>query len=104
MERIETPVLWRKPPVTEIPVPVAAAPAPYSAAAERAGSSDRRREISSGEKAECGLCHGGLRRSQTSAERDSPRIDGPQSERSAEPRSEERRVGKECRSRWSPYH
>ena len=20
------------------------------------------------------------------------------------PRSEERRVGKECRSRWSPYH
>ena len=24
--------------------------------------------------------------------------------RSALPRSEERRVGKECRSRWSPYH
>ena len=24
--------------------------------------------------------------------------------RSAEFRSEERRVGKECRSRWSPYH
>src|SRR5205085_8078429 len=23
---------------------------------------------------------------------------------SAAPRSEERRVGKECRSRWSPYH
>src|SRR5256885_15132307 len=23
---------------------------------------------------------------------------------SATPRSEERRVGKECRSRWSPYH
>ena len=23
---------------------------------------------------------------------------------SAEERSEERRVGKECRSRWSPYH
>ena len=23
---------------------------------------------------------------------------------STEPRSEERRVGKECRSRWSPYH
>ena len=22
----------------------------------------------------------------------------------ASPRSEERRVGKECRSRWSPYH
>ena len=24
--------------------------------------------------------------------------------RGAAPRSEERRVGKECRSRWSPYH
>ena len=26
------------------------------------------------------------------------------SELSINPRSEERRVGKECRSRWSPYH
>jgi len=25
-------------------------------------------------------------------------------EESVETRSEERRVGKECRSRWSPYH
>ena len=25
-------------------------------------------------------------------------------QRLATPRSEERRVGKECRSRWSPYH
>ena len=25
-------------------------------------------------------------------------------ERAGERRSEERRVGKECRSRWSPYH
>ena len=25
-------------------------------------------------------------------------------ESETEPRSEERRVGKECRSRWSPYH
>ena len=25
-------------------------------------------------------------------------------ERKVYPRSEERRVGKECRSRWSPYH
>ena len=24
--------------------------------------------------------------------------------RPRDPRSEERRVGKECRSRWSPYH
>src|SRR2546430_13569359 len=27
-----------------------------------------------------------------------------QQRRSSRPRSEERRVGKECRSRWSPYH
>ena len=27
-----------------------------------------------------------------------------QSEKLNEKRSEERRVGKECRSRWSPYH
>ena len=25
-------------------------------------------------------------------------------DRAMKPRSEERRVGKECRSRWSPYH
>ena len=30
----------------------------------------------------------------------SPRIRNPE----VEGRSEERRVGKECRSRWSPYH
>src|SRR2546422_2012831 len=28
----------------------------------------------------------------------------PQPGNAADPRSEERRVGKECRSRWSPYH
>ena len=28
----------------------------------------------------------------------------PGVEKFPEPRSEERRVGKECRSRWSPYH
>src|SRR3989475_9501773 len=28
----------------------------------------------------------------------------PWANRLSEPRSEERRVGKECRSRWSPYH
>ena len=27
-----------------------------------------------------------------------------QAQRGTSPRSEERRVGKECRSRWSPYH
>ena len=30
--------------------------------------------------------------------------DAPELEESDIPRSEERRVGKECRSRWSPYH
>src|SRR2546425_5664107 len=28
----------------------------------------------------------------------------PSNEKTESPRSEERRVGKECRSRWSPYH
>ena len=28
----------------------------------------------------------------------------PEQDLSPLPRSEERRVGKECRSRWSPYH
>src|SRR5256885_9441488 len=31
------------------------------------------------------------------------RVEDPGS-RLGDPRSEERRVGKECRSRWSPYH
>ena len=30
--------------------------------------------------------------------------DASRKEDDAEHRSEERRVGKECRSRWSPYH
>ena len=29
---------------------------------------------------------------------------GPLAAKYGHPRSEERRVGKECRSRWSPYH
>src|SRR5260370_41795346 len=33
-----------------------------------------------------------------------PRVGGMRDRRSVEKRSEERRVGKECRSRWSPYH
>ena len=32
------------------------------------------------------------------------RESGSPAERKAQERSEERRVGKECRSRWSPYH
>ena len=31
-------------------------------------------------------------------------MDAPTSKALHSPRSEERRVGKECRSRWSPYH
>src|SRR2546422_9286250 len=33
-----------------------------------------------------------------------PRCRTPQRDRHERSRSEERRVGKECRSRWSPYH
>src|ERR1043166_5275422 len=33
-----------------------------------------------------------------------PVIENGRQESSYAPRSEERRVGKECRSRWSPYH
>ena len=33
-----------------------------------------------------------------------PMVPIPQSTSIVEERSEERRVGKECRSRWSPYH
>ena len=30
--------------------------------------------------------------------------EAPETEGISQDRSEERRVGKECRSRWSPYH
>ena len=33
-----------------------------------------------------------------------PRGDGSNGTYNPDQRSEERRVGKECRSRWSPYH
>jgi len=32
------------------------------------------------------------------------KLDGFDPKKDIESRSEERRVGKECRSRWSPYH
>src|SRR2546429_2212602 len=32
------------------------------------------------------------------------RLSGPPDQLEAQARSEERRVGKECRSRWAPYH
>nr|WP_073994930.1 hypothetical protein [Enterococcus faecium] len=37
-------------------------------------------------------------------ERISEPVDPKEKERQDQERSEERRVGKECRSRWSPYH
>src|SRR5260221_9038552 len=39
-----------------------------------------------------------------SAERQATGLWGARADRGGESRSEERRVGKECRSRWSPYH
>jgi len=47
----------------------------------------------------------GNRRNESSAQAD-PAADRPSVVRCAiyTRRSEERRVGKECRSRWSPYH
>ena len=38
------------------------------------------------------------------AEEEKTEFDVELTEGSGVPRSEERRVGKECRSRWSPYH
>ena len=37
-------------------------------------------------------------------EADRELIDKQEKNKDTEERSEERRVGKECRSRWSPYH
>src|SRR2546430_8516196 len=45
------------------------------------------------------------RGAQQMTEQDEPDRDRPESVERRDPvRSEERRVGKECRSRWSPYH
>src|SRR5256885_458358 len=46
-------------------------------------------------------CSPGARASYSAAHEPSPH---PPSRRRPPARSEERRVGKECRSRWSPYH
>src|SRR5262249_58395661 len=46
---------------------------------------------------QCGICH-------LSATCIVPSGLPPVSEMTSTPRSEERRVGKECRSRWWPYH
>ena len=44
-----------------------------------------------------GAAHGGVRGVAAGGE-------GVEAHRESRSRSEERRVGKECRSRWSPYH
>src|SRR5207245_6439222 len=46
---------------------------------------------------------GPLRRAGTSRRRCDARLAGPRRSPVSPGRSEERRVGKECRSRWSPY-
>src|SRR2546430_2864219 len=43
-------------------------------------------------------------RSHPGFERDPLKLFHRQLQQQVDPRSEERRVGKECRSRWSPYH
>src|SRR3712207_7360263 len=49
---------------------------------------------------------GRRRRGHAASRRATPRPRAPRPPRGGRtcPRSEERRVGKECRSRWSPYH
>src|SRR2546429_3884752 len=49
-------------------------------------------------------CREALSKLQVKRACDLPRVQDGQYTRVAGCRSEERRVGKECRSRWSPYH
>src|SRR5438132_14353586 len=50
------------------------------------------------------ISSGTTRTGRHAGRRESPRVSSPPFARHPRPRSEERRVGKECRSRWSPYH
>ena len=47
---------------------------------------------------------GGAPAAAEAAPAEAPAAQAAQESAPAAPRSEERRVGKECRSRWSPYH
>ena len=46
----------------------------------------------------------GNKKEEKKEEKDLARISQKQDKIEVKARSEERRVGKECRSRWSPYH
>ena len=48
-------------------------------------------------KTKCAMCHGDQGQGK-------PAMGAPKLVGTTKNRSEERRVGKECRSRWSPYH
>src|SRR3712207_8536788 len=50
------------------------------------------------------LAHARIAAIDTSAALQHPKVRAVITGRDLEGRSEERRVGKECRSRWSPYH
>src|SRR5256884_4697506 len=78
-------------------VQTCALPISICAAVPRTSGSERRGQPCDRSRAEAGCRHRGtadrpVRLTWTMAARQRPR------------RSEERRVGKECRSRWSPYH
>src|SRR2546423_15221376 len=91
-----------------------ASPRSVNVARESADKSDSRREWehrahTGQESKNTPLSSGNARALQTRADRSPPlRVAAPSAPLLANgdrfPRSEERRVGKECRSRWSPYH
>src|SRR3989339_1141755 len=70
--------------------------------------SSRRRHTRSDRDWSSDVCSSDLRRHETEDGRSQPAVPAPQGQverpESSRMRSEERRVGKECRSRWSPYH
>src|SRR6266571_7120495 len=50
------------------------------------------------------VCSSDLESCSGTRQRSESPVSGPPTRSAARRRSEERRVGKECRSRWSPYH
>ena len=73
-------------------------PAPLSVfKCEKCGTDIRYIDLPSTRTVTCPSCG-------TVYQRDEPVNEGDKSGKSGSSRSEERRVGKECRSRWSPYH
>src|SRR6266498_5687794 len=66
--------------------------------------SSRRRHTSSLRDWSSDVCSSDLPDRLRAALSAAPRIHVPDPEHATAGRSEERRVGKECRSRWAPYH